>query len=88
MTRRLLTICRVIGLAAAFTSLASAATCDRTCLLEQAKQFNANMLAHTTDKIALTANVLDCACRQIFTSGYLPYSNIKGDDCARMCEVR
>jgi len=57
MTRRLFTICLVIGLAAALTSLASAATCDRTCLLEQAKQFNANMLAHTTEKIPLAANV-------------------------------
>jgi len=34
----------------------SAATCDRTCLLEQAKQFNRNMLAHTTEKISLAAN--------------------------------
>jgi hypothetical protein len=32
---------------------ASAATCDRACLLEQAKQFNANMLAHATEKIQL-----------------------------------
>src|SRR5580704_1066492 len=36
-----------------FTSAASAATCDRVCLLDQAKQFNANMLAHTTEKIPL-----------------------------------
>jgi hypothetical protein len=33
--------------------LASAATCDRTCLLEQAKQFNSAMLAHTPEKIQL-----------------------------------
>lgn len=32
---------------------ASAATCDRACLLDQAKQFNASMLAHTPDKIPL-----------------------------------
>ena len=32
---------------------ASAATCDRVCLLEQAKLFNAAMLAHTTDTIRL-----------------------------------
>lgn len=32
---------------------ASAATCDHACLLEQAKQFNANVLAHATDKIQL-----------------------------------
>jgi hypothetical protein len=31
----------------------SAVTCDRACLLEQAKQFNANMLARTTEKIPL-----------------------------------
>ena len=35
------------------TSLASATTCDRACLLEQAKQFNANVLAHTPQKIPL-----------------------------------
>lgn len=35
---------------------ASAATCDRACLFEQATQFNANMLAHTTEKIPLAAN--------------------------------
>jgi len=40
----------------ASTSLASAATCDRACLLEQAKQFNANMLARTVEKIPLAAN--------------------------------
>lgn len=39
-----------------FSNAASAATCDRACLLEQAKQFNANMLAHTTEKIPLAAN--------------------------------
>jgi hypothetical protein len=32
---------------------ASAATCDRACLIEQAKQFNSNMLAHATEKIQL-----------------------------------
>jgi len=40
----------------ALTSLASAATCDRACLLEQAKQFNANMLAHTVEKIPLATS--------------------------------
>jgi hypothetical protein len=39
-----------------FASVASAATCDRACLLEQAMQFNANMIAHTTEKIPLTEN--------------------------------
>ncbi|HJY49093.1 MAG TPA: hypothetical protein VJ349_10740 [Stellaceae bacterium] len=47
----------VIALALfSFNSVASAATCDRVCLLEQAKQFNANMLAHTAEKIPLAAN--------------------------------
>jgi hypothetical protein len=58
MTRRLLTIFLVIRLAAVLTGLASASTCDRTCLLEQAKQFNANMLAHTTERIPLAIGVL------------------------------
>jgi hypothetical protein len=35
--------------------IASAATCDRACLLAQAKQFSANMMAHTTEKIPLAA---------------------------------
>jgi hypothetical protein len=52
---------RMSSLAVAATALfvlssASAATCDRACLLEQAKQFNANMLARTTEKISLAAN--------------------------------
>jgi len=40
----------------AFSGVASAGTCDRLCLLDQAKQFNANMLAHTTEKIPLAEN--------------------------------
>jgi len=40
----------------ALTGLTSAATCDRACLLEQMKQFNANMLARTTEKVPLGAN--------------------------------
>jgi len=53
---------RISSLAFAATALfalsnaASAATCDRACLLEKAKQFNANMLAHATEKIPLAAN--------------------------------
>jgi hypothetical protein len=42
----------------AFVSVASAGTCDRVCLLEQAKQFNANMIANTTEKIPLAGNVM------------------------------
>lgn len=40
----------------AFNNAVFAATCDRACLLEQAKQFNANMLARTTKKIPLGSN--------------------------------
>jgi hypothetical protein len=35
------------------SAAASTTPCDRSCLLEQAKQFNANMLAHTPEKIPL-----------------------------------
>ncbi|HVI76557.1 MAG TPA: hypothetical protein VM715_00025 [Candidatus Acidoferrum sp.] len=37
----------------AVAGLAAGATCDRACLLQQAAQFNSNMLAHTTGKIPL-----------------------------------
>ena len=53
---------RILSLAFAVTASfllgtgASAATCDRACLLEEMKQFNANMLAHNTEKILLAAN--------------------------------
>ena len=40
----------------ALSIVASAATCERDCLLAQAKQFNAYMLAHTTEKIPLAPN--------------------------------
>ena len=36
-----------------FGGSAVTATCDRACLLQQAAQFNSNMLAHTTGKIPL-----------------------------------
>jgi hypothetical protein len=42
-----------IILASAVAGLAAGATCDRACLLQQAAQFNSNMLAHTTGKIPL-----------------------------------
>jgi len=38
-------------------SAASAATCDRGCLLEEAKQFNAAMLGHVHGKIQLASDV-------------------------------
>ena len=50
---------RVVRLAVVTTALgmfagaAAAAPCDRACLLEHAKQFNAHMLAHTPEKIPL-----------------------------------
>ena len=39
------------------STLASAATCDRACLVEQARQFNNNMLAHTPGKLPLAKTV-------------------------------
>jgi hypothetical protein len=41
----------------ALSGTASAATCERACLLNQARQFNSNMLAHTTEKIPLAPTV-------------------------------
>ena len=38
-------------------SAASAATCDRGCLLEKAKQFNAAMLGHVPGKIQVASDV-------------------------------
>ena len=38
------------------STLSFAATCDRNCLLEQAKAFNANMLARTPEKLPLAVN--------------------------------
>ena len=40
----------------AFSRVASALPCNRACLLEQAKQFNANVLGHTMGKIPLAPN--------------------------------
>jgi len=57
MARGIFMICFVMGFAFVFTNAASAAACDRTCLLEHAKQFNADMLAHATEKIPLAPNV-------------------------------
>ena len=39
------------------TPLAFAASCDRTCLLAETKQFNASMLAHEPNKIPLATDV-------------------------------
>ena len=53
-TVRTLKYFRIIAVILAFSfGRAVAATCDRACLLEQATQFNSNMLAHTTGKIPL-----------------------------------
>jgi hypothetical protein len=46
----------MVPVAALFLStLAAAATCDRACLLDQAKSFNAAMLARTPDKVQLAS---------------------------------
>jgi hypothetical protein len=58
MQSRVSKISRLMFVAIALSALsiaASAADCDRACLLEQAKQFNANMLAHTSEKIPLAS---------------------------------
>ncbi len=39
------------------SNAATAATCDRGCLLEKAKQFNAAMLGHVPEKIQLASDV-------------------------------
>lgn len=39
-----------------FSNAASAATCDRACLIKQVEQFNANMLTRTPKKIPLDSN--------------------------------
>jgi hypothetical protein len=36
--------------------ISASAACERACLLEQAKQFNVNMLARKTEKISLSSN--------------------------------
>ncbi len=53
-------IARLAALAAAIfvlSNVASAATCNRGCLLEKAKQFNAAMLDHAPQKIQLASDV-------------------------------
>lgn len=42
---------------AGFSPLLSSATCDRACLLNQASDFNANMMAHTPEKVPLAPHV-------------------------------
>jgi hypothetical protein len=57
------TATKIARLAALVTAIfvlsnaASAATCDRGCLLEKAKQFNAAMLGHVPEKIQLASDV-------------------------------
>jgi hypothetical protein len=56
MKQRLLMVLLLAVLMFGLSNRVSAATCERDCLLEDAKQFNANMLAHTPAKIPLVAN--------------------------------
>src|SRR5579872_5766935 len=56
MKSRTLMILLFAGLVFSLSNRTIAATCGRDCLLEGAKQFNANMLAHTPAKIPLAAN--------------------------------
>jgi len=77
MTRRILRVCLVIGPAFIFTNLASAATCNRTCLLEHAKQFNAYMLTHTMQKIPLAPNVQIRENTKVITLADSKWSDVK-----------
>ena len=79
MTRGILMIGLVMDLAFAFTDVTSAASCDRTCLLEHAKQFNANMLAHTTEKIPLAPNVQIRENTKAITLADSKWSGVKKD---------
>jgi len=56
MKRRTLMILLFAGLVFSLSNCTIAATCGRECLLDDAKQFNAYMLAHTPAKIPLAAN--------------------------------
>ena len=51
--RRVASVAFVAGALFILTQAAWATACDRACLLEQAKQFNAAMLGHTPDRIQL-----------------------------------
>lgn len=56
MKERILTLAKLAMIAImlfAVSGVVSAATCDRACLLDEAKQFNANILAGTVPKIPL-----------------------------------
>jgi hypothetical protein len=56
MKPRKLMILLFAGLVFTLSNRTIAATCGRECLLDYAKQFNANMLGHTPAKIPLVAN--------------------------------
>ena len=61
----------------ALSALASAQTCNRDCLLDQADQFNANMLAHTADKIPLAPNVQIRENTKVITLADSKWSGVK-----------
>lgn len=56
LTQKLVRASLLIALTAS-SLVASAATCDRNCLLKEASQFNADMLAHTPNKLPLAPSV-------------------------------
>ena len=74
-------ICSRLGLAAIIAlSLGRstvAATCDRACLLQQATQFNRNMLAHTTDKIPLARAAVIRENTKAISLGVSKWSTVK-----------
>jgi hypothetical protein len=53
MMRNHFVISLALFASAGVSAATSAPACDRACLLDQAKQFNANMLAHATENIPL-----------------------------------
>jgi hypothetical protein len=57
--------------------LAVAASCDRACLLEEAKAFNAAMLTHTLKKIKLAPNAQIRENTQAIALGDSRWSNVK-----------
>ena len=57
--------------------LASAATCDRACLLSQMKQFNAAMLAHTPENLQLAPDALIRENTKVITLADSKWSIVK-----------
>jgi hypothetical protein len=81
MTRKVALKISSLGFAATalfvLSNAAQAATCDRACLLEQARRFNANMLAHTPEKIPLAPDAQIRENTKAITLANSKWSNVK-----------